>query len=257
MIAGFAVAPIRNGGPLHVLFNAHPTHFPTLTAPLENNGRMLREYWHSGFFDAALVHDIDGDGKSEIHLGGTNNARRMAELVVLDPERFAGAGDESATPAFQIRDMQQGVEIGRILLPETCVRAPSGSQYNSAVEIQPTQGEVRVAVSEGLSGPAAPLLFYQFDGSLRLIRMETPDTFLSAHRRLRGENLLDHAWSDADRYDAASQSDEGYRFRSRAASKRPDAVSAIVAGSGTSPLPGPPGSPPGPGAPLNTRLSRR
>lgn len=154
---------------------------------------------------AALLHDRDGDGSSEVYLAGTNNARRSAELVVLDPERFSGAGDEAATPEYHFTGLQKGVEIARFLLPGTCVQTAGGSQYNSAVEIQPGPGEVAVTVIESAVGPAAPAVYYRFDRSLRLIRMETSDPFLSAHRRLHNSRHLDHPWSEADRMLAESK----------------------------------------------------
>ncbi len=111
-VDGFAAAPIDPGGLNHILVNGrHHRYYPTQISLLSASSQPLREYWHAGYFRAFPVHDLDKDGKNEIYLAGINNARRTAEVVVLDPERFLGAGEEPTAPSYQMAGVAPGVEI--------------------------------------------------------------------------------------------------------------------------------------------------
>jgi len=73
-------------------------YYPDQVVLLSTDGRVLREYWHSGVLTQIALADVDGDGKNEIVLGGVNNGYRAATLIVLDPGGFSGASVEAVLP---------------------------------------------------------------------------------------------------------------------------------------------------------------
>jgi hypothetical protein len=94
----FLVSPMGRGRPNSIVVSsAHFLQYPTQVALLSSNGQLEREYWHAGRFTELGIADLDGDGVNEIYLGGVNNARHQATLVVLDPDKFSGASTKQVT----------------------------------------------------------------------------------------------------------------------------------------------------------------
>lgn len=194
-VDGFVVSPIRRGGPRYVLANSHHhTDYPTQVSLLTREGKPVREYWHAGYFNALLLHDLDADGRNEIYLAGVNNARKMAELVVLDPEKFDGAGQEPENPSYQMGGAAPGIESNRILFPRTCVNRSGGYQYNAAAVLQLEASGLAVGVEEDLHAIGNGPVFYRFDRNLRLLSASVSDAFLETHSQLFQRRLIDHPW---------------------------------------------------------------
>jgi hypothetical protein len=198
-VDGFTVAPIRRGGPNHILANGrHHRYYPTQVSLLSAAGKPLREYWHAGYFGTFLLHDIDGDGKSEVYLGGINNARKTAEVVVLDPEHFSGAGEEAAHPAYQMAGAARGVEIRRIFLPRTCVNRAGGFQYNAVEVLQAEPSAITVGVEEDFRAKDGQMIYYRLNGNLKPVSAAAADSFLESHHLMFQRRLIDHPWSPAE-----------------------------------------------------------
>lgn len=198
-VDGFVVGPIRRGGPNHILVNGrHHRYFPTQVSLLSTEGTRLREYWHAGYFNAFLFHDLDGDGQQEIYLAGINNGRKMAELVILDPERFHGAGEERSSPAYQMNSMDPGVEIRRVFFPRTCVNRVIGSQYNAAKILQSQPDGLIVGVEESLHSQGGQTVYYHLDRNLTITSASASDAFLDLHQLLFQQRLIDHDWSSGE-----------------------------------------------------------
>lgn len=88
------ISDIDNDGKKEIIANAYfCPFFPDRLVLLNNEGKLLSEYWHSGYLNYISVIDIDKDGKKEILASGINNypGYRCGCLVVLDPNKIAGA----------------------------------------------------------------------------------------------------------------------------------------------------------------------
>jgi hypothetical protein len=167
-------------------------------ALLAADGQLQRDYWHAGHigFPKCLgVADLNHDGINEIYLGGTNNgSSHQATLVVLDPDRFEGAGSES-DPAEQFSGMKPGVEIARILFPRSCINNLKGVEYYnyvSSLSLLPDSLQVDTAEDESSS------IIYYLDNSLKWKDVLIADMTKRHHHELELEGKLDHSLDEKE-----------------------------------------------------------
>jgi hypothetical protein len=177
-----------------LVMSSHHLYYPAQVALLSAEGKLLREYWHSGRFERVALTDLDGDGANEIYLGGVNNGHERGTLIVLDPERFGGASDEHENPDYQLEGFPPPKERARILFPSSCV-AKAGDVWSAAMELFVYPGAVMVEVWQQPHAAQAPL-FYRFDRELKVVSMTVGDGFTLAHRRLEAEGKVTHRMTD-------------------------------------------------------------
>jgi hypothetical protein len=175
---GFRVVRLGVGKGFAVLSLAfHNLYYPFQVALLSPQGKVLREYWHSGHIPKVAVGDLDGDGKDEIYLGGVCNSRKEATLVALDSETMTGASHEEDAD-YQLLGFAPPREVARILLP---VGRPARglSPYNSATDVRLTHGEIAVTVYDapGLSTAPPPVNYFHFSAGFDLLRVSAADSY--------------------------------------------------------------------------------
>jgi len=191
VVAAFAVS---SGKPRRIaVVSHHDSYFPTQVAILDGDGKMLSEYWHSGYLWAVVFADLDQDGRQELYLGGTSNARNMATLVVFDPDRVAGASAEPEP--YQLLGLGPGTETARIFFPRTCVNRIA-KQRNMAEAFRLSPPTLIVEVREG-PAPGTTIFyhFHHFKGRLELEETVPSDGFLTLHQQLWRTGRIDHSWS--------------------------------------------------------------
>ena len=110
-------------------------------------------------------------------LGGINNLRAAATLVVLDPEHFTGAAVEGGRPVFD--DFVPAVEEARVIFARSCLN--QHEPYNQAIHIHPQPEEITVDVHEHLAWERSPTVQYHFTPDLKLGRVSFSDVFASLH----------------------------------------------------------------------------
>lgn len=158
-----------------------------------NNGSALQTYDHIGGLDPNIVYDLDGDGKTEILLGGINNAYQRACLVVLDPAHIEGVSPTKR--GYRPVDRRPATEKYYLLLPFTIAgQLISGTMYNNTSAIIPgksTRGII-VATDEVLNGPKGSegTVLYTFDSTMTTVSVTGGDNFTSLWNRLRKENKV-------------------------------------------------------------------
>lgn len=81
---------------LAIVFN-HDRFCPTCVILVNREGRILGQYDHKGHFYDLLTEDVDGDGKEELLVAGTNNepCYQGATVILLDDVCHAGAAQDS------------------------------------------------------------------------------------------------------------------------------------------------------------------
>lgn len=186
-----AVVPVprRDSGGHHI-FTAwsHHSHYPAVARLLDFQGVVLRDYWHSGHITSALALDM-GDGRGTlIYAPGIANGHRQATLLVLHPDRFAGASHEE-NPAYQILGHPGAVEEARILYPRSWLNRRT-RQYNVAAGMIPTDSGLVVEVLELFGSPdefPAASLFYRLGQGLRLESVDWSDGMPHHYAKLSEE----------------------------------------------------------------------
>lgn len=187
----FTVARVGPRGALRVIVGSrHHTYYPMQVALLSPDGRLEREYWHSGYLDKFSVQDVAGDGHAAIILGGVSNGSRAATLVVLDPDSFGGASEEENTD-YQLLGFPKGVEKARLLFPRTCINTALDEPFNFVSAMQTEQDGIAIAVTEQASG-SPPVIYYHLNAQLRLRQVDASTNFAHVHAQLRAAGMLDH-----------------------------------------------------------------
>jgi len=202
-IRQLAVVPVKGSRRKDVVYTAsHKVLYATQVALRDAEGRLLREYWHSGHFTSLLVADIDGDARAEIYLTGVANGYRCADLVKLDPERFAGASVETEAD-YQILDRPPVAGELRILFGRTRL-GQLLDRYNVGRHLRKDGNSVMVLVREGETSGTPGSLLYRLDGRLRVVGVQPDDALTVSYRRFKITGGLKEDWS-GEELDALSR----------------------------------------------------
>lgn len=179
-----------------VVTSQHYLYYPTQVALLAPDGKVLREYWHSGGLTRLVVPDEAGDGVSRIVLGGVHNASKDGTVVVLDPDTMAGASGEE-NPAYQLLGLSPGVEVARLLFPRSCMNELL-EPFLTVGAVWRELGLINVELWHRLLPDNGASVFYQLNPDLSLKRMTVGSSFEASHQRLFATRVLDHAFSVAE-----------------------------------------------------------
>jgi hypothetical protein len=191
----FAVIQPEPNAPKQIVVTSHHNlYYPDQVAVLDSSGRLLREYWHSGWIEALAAADLDGDGVPELYLGGISNSHRQAVLVVLDPRRLGGASHEDNLD-YQLTGFGPPVETARVLFPRSCANRLSQPQ-NLVRQFFLSERELSVAVEEEYVPQPGPVVFWHFDAALHFSRVVLSDHFKSRHRELELTGAIQHHLTD-------------------------------------------------------------
>lgn len=193
MYVGHHLRWLETGGHRWILVIArHATWFPAQIALLDPaSGKLVSEYWHPGYINAVEAVDLDGDGKSELLLGGTNNPGEglgHASLAVLDLP-FAAPRDE---PSYF--GSANARERSYLLFPRPEIFTTLPALMN-VVQINP-QGPDRLQVVVGADGKA--FLDYYLDHALRVLDVRPTDQLVVMHDRAFTRGLIDHRLSEEE-----------------------------------------------------------
>jgi hypothetical protein len=180
---GLTLLPPETGKVRIAVGSFHRLFFPYQVAFLSAEGRLVREYWHPGHLQAAALHDIDGDSRPELILGGVNNAHKQAALVALDPQSAHGVAREQ-NAGYQFLGLPLASETARVLFPRSAVSR--GDVYNRASQIDADPAGVTVHVDE-LNTLRTATVFYRFGPSLVLSNVSLSDVFVKRTLELRAD----------------------------------------------------------------------
>ncbi|MCX6626395.1 MAG: hypothetical protein NTW28_02020 [Candidatus Solibacter sp.] len=181
------------GRPLIAVESRHWAFYPAQIAVLDGRGKQLREYWHSGGFLDMEAADLNHDGRDELYLGGTDNGRKMATMLVLDPETMEGAGDQPNDPDYQLLGFPPGREILRVFFPASCIsRANAYRPEVLAFAIQGEQAAIRVR--HGVDGGG---VIYGLSPQGKLLNFSLDDGYPERHAKFEAEGRIRHKFDRA------------------------------------------------------------
>jgi hypothetical protein len=154
------------------------------------DGRELASYLHAGPITCANVADINGDGRSEILLGGMSRPYLQAMLIVLDPSNINGYS--VCTPDFVVANTAKASEMYYILFPKTDVfKAGNPDPYNMTSRILPgAKGFVQMFVDElPIGGKDRARLVYSIGPNMKADGA-VGNSFDTAHEKLKKEGKI-------------------------------------------------------------------
>jgi hypothetical protein len=196
-IQNFIVSDLSGSGKRSVLITSHHfSDYPNRFVMLDEHGKQVSDYWHSGFLELIDTMDLDKDGVQEILLAGVNNGYGAAVLVVLDPRDFRGASRQPLGDPYQLQDFESGRETAMLLFPRSCINQRS-KQFNQAVMLVASGETIRVEVGESEDDAAVRVTFL-LNRNLKVIDVSVTDRFKDVHRQLWLDGKLDHEYSPAE-----------------------------------------------------------
>jgi hypothetical protein len=171
--------------PVLLVVASHGVYYPSQIAAISPQGKVLREYWHSGHIAFATAADLDRDSNPELYLFACHNATKTASLIALDPEDFGGASRES-DPEYQLLDLGPPRELGRVILPASELNRQLGDPLQPA-GMTPQSGRIFIGAEHTLNRPDLdykPGVFHQFGPRLELFSIEYAWNFKGVYDHL-------------------------------------------------------------------------
>jgi len=195
-VLNFLVARLGQGQPNSIIVSAgHVPDYPCQIGLLDiSTGLPLREYWHSGYIGHhtpwLVAADLDGNGISEICLGGISQASHRATMVVLDPDRFEGASYEDDA-GYQLQGFPPGRELRRAIFTNSCLNPNRGEVMLEGIHVVPDG--ILVRISESVSTWAT--LDYYFSRAGKFLKMSPSDAFRAEHEAAERAGRIDHPFT--------------------------------------------------------------
>jgi len=182
---------IDKDGIVEILLNAkfHP-YFPDRIILLNNMGKRISEYWHSGHIHHIKVFDIDNDGIREIVATGINNHPKYlcACMAILDVKHISG----SSFMTDPLNNGEKSKEKYYVLFPKTFLTKFNAYNFNRGSEILDNLNRTIVEIKDGKANddPDKDATFlYEFDKNLELKNIAGSTSFYNEYmeRSEKGE----------------------------------------------------------------------
>lgn len=181
----------RHRGEVRILVSSiHHTWFPSQLAMLDAQGRLLREYWHSGHIKEFLAVEWPGYPEPLIVVGGIANGYKVADLVVLSPSEFGGASYEES-PKHQIPGGPPR-ELARLLFPVSCVTEAT-TLYNSPGALRMNGPNLQVMITQNLDPNHRAGVHYTFRPDWSLASVGLTSMYERVHADLERQGMLSHS----------------------------------------------------------------
>jgi len=180
-------------GPRILTAARHAPSFPMQVVTLDpQDGTVTGEFWHPGALVELIVTDLDGDGRSELLMGGTNspglgngNPCLLSVPLPLEGRHFSPEdpfGFRSAPVADYILFPHPDLFLEELGYVFSILRENGGR----------TRVWVKLGSDQGV------LLGYEFGPHLEVISARPNDAMVFRHEWLRREGQLDHTLTEAE-----------------------------------------------------------
>jgi hypothetical protein len=189
----FDIIDLDGDGRLEILvLSSHWPRFPSQLTVLSTEGKILGEYWNSGRILDYLSADLDGDGKKELIISGTNNEFKQGFVAVFDPRKIGGASPNAGE--YKSLAFGPGTEKAYVRFPWTDID-PIEATKSWAVNLSiQDSGWIYVNTK------ANHLIFSLDPKSLECRQVTLTDSFISRHQEEvkvgRVSSVLDDAYRE-------------------------------------------------------------
>ena len=184
------------------VFIHHP-YYPSYIRVYDSGGKILSTYFNDGHLDPLHAEDLDGDGKEEILVGGTNNRHANSAVVLLldDLHCRGGSVDGSYHPNPAFSDSA----LYRLHLPSFDAELMLLLRWNrphvNAIQVFHTvNSEARIQIGIGAYENTTPVKVL-LDGNLRPIHAYPTDFFRTIVSEWIRDGKTDFDYSSAEYWD--------------------------------------------------------
>ena len=184
--------PRMPDGKRYLVISAHHRlYYPNQLAVLGSDGKLVREYWHSGHLSAIAFADLDRDGEPEVYLGGVSNGNRTATLVGLKLHDIEGASQESKLD-YQLLGFRPAHEMVRVLFARSDLNQVV-APFNAVGSIASSDSSLELHLNEAL-GSGRALAHYRLDSTFAVADVSPGDYFPVEHDELFRQGRLNHKY---------------------------------------------------------------
>ena len=192
-IAGFHTHDLDGDGRLETVVESFQAPgWPCQLAVLDASGKMVGEFWNTGYLRGLAYHDLDGDGREELIVCGANEEYRGGCLIVFDAGRIGGSSPQ--TGQYACEGLGPGLELYYVTVPLTDVAEAEGLHVDGLRHVEITGNErIRVTAESGL--------YYEFGFDLERLQVSWGSDYIARHREMakagRIASVLDGAYREA------------------------------------------------------------
>jgi len=181
-ISGIDVYDIDGNGSMEIIvISINRYYFPSQLVILNYRGKLLGEFWNSGYLVDYCFTDLNGDKGVELIVSGTNNEYNTGCIIVFDPNDIWGASPQSGE--YICQELMPGSEKYYILIPPTGVEN-SMSLRNTIVAIEISNDQI-ISAKSGVGQ-----IYYEFNFDLELININFSDDYEIMHKKCLSENKI-------------------------------------------------------------------
>jgi hypothetical protein len=187
LLNNFAVI---SGTPARVVATSnHFFSFPSQVAVLDPSANVVSEFWHRGHLTHVGIADLNGDGRTELLLGGVNDAPEynQATLLVFDPNAIAGASSSPAGDRY-FKGFGVGTEVAEIFFPRTTVSLLQ--EFNRVSGVLVGTRRIVVIVSEGIVDLSPLNVIYEMDFQFNTMSVVFSDDLKARYRELETNGTI-------------------------------------------------------------------
>jgi hypothetical protein len=173
-IAGFDCHDLDGDGRSEVVVESFQSpDWPCQLAVLDSSGKMIGEFWNTGYLRDLEYHDITGDGREELIVCGVNNEYRGGCLIVFDTRDIHGGSPASGE--YVCQGIGPGSMLYYVITPYLDVSEASGDRVDGLRLIEVTKNSwIRATAPKGL--------IYEFDFGLACIQVSPGNVFKVLHK---------------------------------------------------------------------------
>jgi len=165
----------------NILISNHTHYFPTRLLLIDNEGKILGEYWNSGRINDFVAIDLDDDGVKELIIGGINNEYNSGFLAVFDSRSIGGCSPQN-DEYYICKEMEPGTQMCYLRFPRTDASIQKYEQ-EGAIEIDELPDK-RILVRVG------PGVHYEFDFNFQIKSIRFANEFDELHKTLKREGKV-------------------------------------------------------------------
>ncbi len=166
---------------------------------LSATGDIVGEYWHFGVLLGLYSIDLDGDGKSEIVVCGTNDmadtsgdaSKSTAVIAVLDPRKIIGVSESAFTRGFGFPTSD--AELTYIELPRSDMHEVLGLAAEARRLDLEADSSLTFVATTGLTGQSV-VFYFNFSRDFRPLSVKSSDSTERLHSQLASEGRLRSKW---------------------------------------------------------------
>ncbi|MFQ5721291.1 MAG: FG-GAP repeat domain-containing protein [Candidatus Aminicenantales bacterium] len=183
-LTGVGCEDIDHDGQKEIIVIAHHNpYFPCQVVLLNSEGKLLGEYWNSGYLQNFAFVDLNGDGRKEVILAGLNNEWRCPCAVVLDSALMKGASPQTKD-YYRCKNINASYEKYYLRFPRNEVDLLKRELNNIIHRIEVLENKTILLCTSVSS------VFYEFNYNLELLNIDLSHSFMTDYYQFKKEGKI-------------------------------------------------------------------